>query len=473
MKHLRKFGFGTLFTLLFFGVVELGLRVAGIAEGQQYAPPRLIKVMKDGKLEGEYVQNSEPFFQTRGQYIVTNPQYVNGRGDGFPASGAMRKLQFTPEPTKPRYFVLGGSAALGQHGVDIKVPVTWSTERLGQGVSVLPEELSLSGQVSSKLNKSGHSVEVLNAGMIAQDSGGVRRIALEVLQYKPTGLILYLGNNEGIGMAFGMQGEQLPWVPEVRDQLRVLRTYRVLSDKIIPVRQRYSKAPPVLKGTKPVVLGKLTQTQWRAADYPLLEDGEPTDSVYQALHKRLAQNLEQIVTAANAAGVKVYIIATVPHLNYPPFYDANSPNLVEQNIQQYTQGIGQAKQFERQRKWAEMEQVLNKALQVESHHATGHYLLGTALQNQKKYTEALTARKRALLLDISRKRTLPTYANIASSVCAQTDCTTKNLNPWFDEQVALEGMNVYRRLYGDHEHLNPDGIDIISNNFVELILNDL
>ena len=40
--------------------------------------------MKDGKLEGEYVQNSEPFFQTRGQYIVTNPQYVNGRGDGFP-----------------------------------------------------------------------------------------------------------------------------------------------------------------------------------------------------------------------------------------------------------------------------------------------------------------------------------------------------------------------------------------------------
>ncbi len=196
MKHLRKFGFGTLFTLLFFGVIELGLRIAGVAEGQQYAPPRLIKVMKDGKLEGEYVQNSEPFFQTRGQYIVTNPQYVNGRGDGFPASGAMRKLKFTPEPTKPRYFVLGGSAALGQHGVDIKVPVTWSTERLGQGVSVLPEELSLSGQISSKLKESGHSFEVLNAGMIAQDSGGVRRIALEVLQYKPTGLILYLGNNE-------------------------------------------------------------------------------------------------------------------------------------------------------------------------------------------------------------------------------------------------------------------------------------
>ena len=112
-------------------------------------------------------------------------------------------------------------------------------------------------------------------------------------------------------------------------------------------------------------------------------------------------------------GVKVYIIATVPHLNYPPFYDANSPNLIEQNIQQYTQGIGQAKQLERERKWSEMEQVLTDALKVESHHAMYYYLLGTALQNQQKYSDALQARKKSLLLDISRKRTLP-------SLCANS-----------------------------------------------------
>ena len=150
-----------------------------------------------------------------------------------------------------------------------------------------------------------------------------------------------------------------------------------------------------------------------------------------------------------------------------------TPHLIEQNIQQYTQGIGQAKQFERQRKWAEMEQVLSKALQVESHHATGHYLLGTALQNQQKYADALAARKKALLLDISRKRTLPSYADIISTVCAQTGCSTQNLNPWFEEQVVREGMDVYRRLYGDHEHLNPDGIGVVFNNFVELILKEL
>ena len=100
--------------------------------------------------------------------------------------------------------------------------------------------------------------------MIAQDSGGVRRIAMEVLQYKPTGLILYLGNNEGIGMVFGMQGEQLPWVPEIRDRFRFSRIYRVISDKVIPARQRFSKPPPILNGTKPTVLGQMTRTQWRS-----------------------------------------------------------------------------------------------------------------------------------------------------------------------------------------------------------------
>jgi tetratricopeptide (TPR) repeat protein len=401
--------------------------------------------------------------------MVTHPQYANGNGDGFPASGAMRTLKFTPEPTKPRYFVLGGSAALGQHGVDIKIPINWSTERLGQGVSVLPEELSLSGQIQSQLASKGIDAEVLNAGMIAQDSGGVRRIATEVLQYKPTGLILYLGNNEGIGMAFGMQGEQLPWVPEVRDQLRVFRTYRVLSEKLMPARQRFSAPPPKLKGTKPVVLGQMTQTQWRAADEALILDGKPTDSVYQALHRRLEENLRAIVKAANAQGTEVYIITTVPHLDYPPFYDANSPDLMEQDIQAYTQRIGQAKQLIAQRQWNEMTKVLEEAISIEPNHATAHHLLGSAYNGQKEYAKAWQSREKALMLDLSRKRTLPSYATIAQDLCSNTNCNTTSLYPWFEEAVSKRGFVVFQEMYGDHEHLNPKGIALVAEHFTDMI----
>ena len=467
-----KIFWGCLVALVFLGSIEILLRIGGVAEGQKYAPPRLIQVVRDGKLEGEYLESNVPFFQKEGSDVVTNPQYVNGNGVGFPSSGAMRNIRFSEKPTKPRYFVLGGSAALGQQGVDIKIPMNWRTEKLGQGVSVLPEILSLSGQIRSQLKQKGLDAEVYNVGMIAQDSGGVRRIALEILQYQPTGLILYLGNNEGIGMAFGMEGEQLPWVPEVRDQLRVSRIYRILFEKIIPARQRFSKPPPVLQGTKPIVLGQMTQTQWRAADEPLFEQNIPTDSVYVALQKRFQQNLEAIVTAANEVGTKVYIIATVPHLNYPPFYDANSPNLVETDIQSYTQKIGAAKKLEQQRKWKDMEQVLKEALLIESHHATGHYMLGTAYEQQKKYVEAWKARERSLLLDISRKRSLPVYADISKTVCQEYDCKTTSLYPWFEQEATKRGMEVFRQLYGDHEHLNPKGIDIVAKAFVDMILTE-
>lgn len=467
----KKLIFGLLIAFLVLGLAELGIRASGVVSGQNYIPPRLVQVIRDGKIEGEFTTSNAPFFQKAGQWIETTPQYRNGNGEGFPASGAMRHLKFKPEPAAgvERYFLLGGSAALGQHPVDLKIPVTWKTERLGQGVSALQETDSISGQVREMLEAKGQNVEILNAGMIAQDSGGVRRIAMELLQYKPTGLLLYLGNNEGIGLSYGMQGEQLPWVPEVQDRLRVFHIYRLLSEKLAPARQRFSKPPPQLKGTKPVVLGQLTQTQWRAASEALMKNGEPTDSVYLALQNRLRNNLKEIILAAKEKDAQVYIIPTPPNLNYPPFFDANSPSLVEKDIQRYTQMIGKAKQAEQRKQWSEMEKILADALDTEENHASAWYLLGTAQNALKQYSEALSSREHALLLDISRKRTLPIYAKTIQELCQKHSCKTTQVHNFLQEEVKNNGLSTYHQYFGDHEHLTPLGCKKIAQEFTLLI----
>ncbi|MEC8379432.1 MAG: hypothetical protein VXZ96_03885 [Myxococcota bacterium] len=462
VRRLLALGVGI---LLFLGI-EILFRVLGIAAGSSYAPPRLIQVVENGQIQGELVQQSTPYFEViNDKQVQTASVYREGNGDGFPASGSMRQVRFNKNPTKPRYFILGGSAALGQNPVNLKIERTWKTVPLGKQVRALDEPLSISGQVRLALAKKGQGAEVINIGMIAQDSGGVRRIALETLRFSPKALLLYMGNNEGIGLSFGMQGEELPIVPEVRSMLYDLRTFRLLSDWIQPMRQRQSQQLPPLKGTKPEVLGRLTQTQWRAAGSALMAESGPTDSVYQALLNRFEQNLRDIVEAANAQNTQVVILPTVPHLGYPPFYDANNPALLESEIQTYTQLLGSAKQQLEQQKWSAAEKTLKSALEIDQTHATAWFWLAQSLDEQGRFTEMLNAARHAHLLDISRKRSLPDYFNVAKTVCDELGCIADNAMPSLEKLLKAYGLQVYDRLYGDHEHLTPEGCAWIGQRF--------
>ena len=196
-----------------FALLELALRIFGVASEEDYVPARLIRIIENGEIQGEFTTNEgDLFFPVKGneELIQNNPSYWSGQGAGYyPHAGSMRRLEFSAVPSQDRYFVLGGSAALGQQPVNIKTTMNWSTIRLDNSVLALDEKISISGRVEAKLRNASVQAEVLNAGIIAQDSGGLRRIAQQCLEHQPKGLLLYLGNNEGIGMALGMEGETL------------------------------------------------------------------------------------------------------------------------------------------------------------------------------------------------------------------------------------------------------------------------
>ena len=103
-------------------------------------------------------------------------------------------------------------------------------------------------------------------------------------------------------------------VPEIRDRFRFSRIYRVISDKVIPARQRFFQATSNTQWHKPTVLGQMTRTQWRAADQPLFEDNQPTDSVYLALKKRLKQTLLKVSLMLQMMWVPKYILLPRFHI---------------------------------------------------------------------------------------------------------------------------------------------------------------
>ena len=467
------------------GLIEVGLRIAGVAEGDQWSPPQLVTIVQDGAIQGEFEITDAPHFTATtvngAPGYQTSESYQLGRGGGFPAQGAMRLQQFTttPEPGIARYIVLGGSAAMGQNPGGgnrkpwVNVPAKWPKEKLPNGASVLRETDAISGQLENLLHQAGHPAEVINAGMIAQDSGAVRDIALEVLEFNPTGLILYLGNNEGIGLSQAMNGVEVPtsW-PGVQSVLHESRMYRVLAGWILPARQRAAAKETVqLQGQKPEVLGQLTMAQWASVNQPLVDNDQATDEVYLALLSRFESNLRNIVEAANERGVEVYVIPTPPHLAYPPFYThGHDPRLSQSEQDEQMQLREQTRSAIESANWAEALRLAEAGEDIDPFNSAILHQKGRALHELGRTQEALEALSRSHMLDISRKRTQPAFNDIAQQVCSELGCQTTSAHAALLERAATEGVEIYDQLLGDHEHLNPEGNRWIASLFAELIL---
>lgn len=464
LYRLLAVGLGFFIVLALEGV----LRILHVAPDEDFAPEQLMTIVENGQIKGEIVRSGAPYFLDQGEGMVeTNPLYHRGKGGGFPQTGSMRKTRFRKEPTSERYFLLGGSAALGQQPVNLKIPQTWPTVPLGNSVYALPEGQSISGVLEKKLRQSGADVEILNAGMIAQDSGGVRRLVSEIIPYKPTGILLYMGNNEGIGMAYGVNGITLKQVPDMQINLRKFRIYRVLRNTFAP--EKFSDAAKLI-GTKPEVLGRLTQNEWRKAGQAQITGSQPTDPVHHALMQRWRTNISAMQELCDEHGIALYIIATPPHLLYPPFYSSNSPDLTDQGIRSYSGLLKQSQDFERAQSWKEMLNASKRALSIEQYHAQGWFVHAKAQQKNEQRRSAFSSYERALLLDLSRKRTRLEYTQASIDFCSEHTCKSMSAHAVMKEDVLEQGFSLYDQRFGDHEHLTPDGCAWIAGLFASLLL---
>ena len=87
----------------------------------------------------------------------------------------------------------------------------------------------------------------------------------------------------------------------------------------------------------------------------------------------------------------------------------------------------------------------------------------------KNYESSWIALERSILLDLSRKRALPSFAQMSKEVCEEMGCKTLDLHQLQKGDFLQQGMQLYNQRYGDHEHLTPEGCSWVADAFVDLI----
>lgn len=184
--------------LVFFGLLEAGLRAGGFG-------------------------TSLDFFIPYGQAGVfrTNPHFTDLF---FPASFGLKPVNFQLAKEKPantcRVFVLGESAAMG-----------------------VPEPaFGLAPQLRVQLRAAfpDRAVEVYNLGVTAINSHAVLRIAREAAEFQPDLFVVYMGNNEVVG-PYGpssvVTGAVLPaWLVRVGLAVRASRTGQLVQRALAALR---------------------------------------------------------------------------------------------------------------------------------------------------------------------------------------------------------------------------------------------
>jgi len=283
-----------------------------------------------------------------------------------------------------------------------------------------------------------------------------------------------MGNNEGIGLAYAMRGSEIPVIQEFRGAFRNMRLYRVLAEQLAP---RMRTGHTVDSGRDPErrthyenkVLGDVILAQWASAGRPLITDGHPTDAPFSALQERFRANLSHIVQEATAAGVDVYVIPTPPHLTHPPFFSGHDPTLSNSRMRAVERSVVSSLEKVRAQDAAGAIASARNAVAIDPSHASAHHALGMALGASQQNDQALASLVRAQALDLSRKRTLPEYGQIAASVCGELKCKSASAHADLTTHASQQGLQVYEKMLGDHEHLNPAGNTWVAGLFADLI----
>ena len=399
---------------LFLCLLEAGLRLAGYGWDTHF-------FLKD----------------ETGRFLHENPRFV------WRFYSPQSKLQPHPflipavkAPGTVRVFVLGESAALGTPDPNFGF---WR---------ILDH--SLRRQFPER------KFEFINAAVRGINSHIILPIARECAQQEPDLFIVYMGNNEVVGLHAPAPGSTL--LAQNRLLLQTVDWFKgAKSGQWITSMARGGKKP-----------GEEEQDMEFFRAHRLAAD----DARRQAVTRNFEANLDEICAVATASGAKV-ILCTIPVnlRDCPPLGSLHRADLSPEQKTRWDQAVAAAAAALDQRQTNESISHLQTALTLDDHFAELHFRLAEALAGDP--AKARSAYLRARDLDALQFRADGPMNEAIRRVAARHNVRLIDLEEVFQKDPASLGGVPGRELFYEHVHLRFGADHLVARTLFPWILSEL
>ncbi len=423
MKNSKKFLFRIILIsipIVLFVLIELILRISGYADDLNLVS----KIDRNGKA-----------YYTINQLV--GKRYFN-KDRMYYRKGSHDYFEVNKSPQTIRVFCFGESTTAGFPYEYNAIPSEFLRDRLA---AAFPDK----------------NVEVINTAIAATNSFTVDEFADELVKYKPDLFIIYMGQNEyygvyGVGSTISIGKNRS--IIKAYLWLENFKTFILLKNIINSVSGWFG---PDNAHENKVLMEEMANTSIRY-DSDDFNTGVNT----------FRENYREIINTARENNIPILISSLVRNENnLPPFVSFHSYSLSDSaktlSEKLFKSGVDSMNEG----KYSAAEDLLSRAIAVDSMPANFHYALAKCLEESGRYTEAEAQYSLTADLDGLRFRAPSEFNKIIFSLGNEYNIPVADVKQMFKKNSAngIIGLG----LLVDHVHPNIQGYFLLSKTWYESI----